>query len=210
VPYPPQPSQQPTPPQHDYSFITDPSKPPRKRLLPGSGSLLGRVIVVSVGLLLLIIVFVVIKGLLSGGSASPAFVGIAQDQQELIHLATAAGEESGLNETNKNFAVTTQLSLTSAQTDLLTYLSKNGTKVKEKQLALKISATTDQQLSAAATSNTYNETFNTIMQTKLTEYQKDLQQVYDNKATGKNGKELLSKDYAAANLLLKQLNPETN
>jgi hypothetical protein len=207
--YPPQPAQNPGP-QHDYSFITDPGKPPRKSLLPGASSLLGRVLLVVGGLLVLVIIFVIVRGALTGGSSVPAFVGIAQEQEELIHLTDGADKENSLNEVNQNFAITARLSLTSAQSELIQYMSKNGTTINAKDLGIKISATTDQKLTSAATNNTYNETFKTIMQTKLTEYQKDMQQLYADKATGKTGKALLDKDYAAAGLLIEQLNATAN
>lgn len=189
-----------------YDFIINPEKPPTKRtLLPGGNSLLMRVVVVAAGFIILIVAFNVIKALVSGPSNLPSMVTVAQDQQELIHIATAANQQqSNLSISNKNFVATAQISLTSAQSQLLTYLKTNGKKVSPKILNLKISTTTDAQLAASQTAATYDQTLHDIMKTKLTSYKNDLRHSYQ-LTKGKKGRALLSSDYDQAQLLLVQL-----
>ncbi|MDB5170929.1 MAG: hypothetical protein JWO35_623 [Candidatus Saccharibacteria bacterium] len=189
---------------NDYAFITNPDKPVRKQSLPGSNSPVIRALVVSGGLLILIILFVIVKGLLSGGSALPAYESIAQDQQSMIHLATNATQEKTLSGTNQNFAITAQLSLTSDQSSIISYLATNGTKVDAKKLGIKVSPVLDKQLTDAAAASNYDRTFAQIMKTKLTNYEQALQQTYT-KTKGPKGRELLSNQYKSAQLLVQQL-----
>jgi hypothetical protein len=190
-----------------YGFITNPEQPVKQGgiKLPGGNSLAMRGLFISGGLFVLLIAFIVIKGLISGGGNLPLFVSAAQDQQELIHLATNATQQQGLTTNDQNFAATAQLSLTSAQAAIIKYLAANGTKVDLKLLSNKVSASTDAQLTTAAAATTYDQTFQEIVQAKLTTYISDLQQAYQ-QTTGKNGRAVLSNNYTQAQLLLTQIN----
>jgi hypothetical protein len=165
-----------------------------------------RALFIAGGLLVLVIIFAIIKGLFGGGSDFTPYITVAQEQQELIHLATdATKEQQGVSVANQNFASTTQLSMTSSQTALIKYLELNGQKVGSKVLDLKVSTSLDNQLQAAYAAATYDQVFQQIMQTELTAYLSELHQAYEQTA-GKNGHALLSSDYDQAQLLLTQLN----
>jgi hypothetical protein len=200
-----QPQQAPLPQQHDYEFIVNPGARPKRTplSLPG-GSLLKRVLVACGALFGLIVLIIIIKGLLGGGTDFTSFITVAQDQQELIHLSTNATQQQGLDTTSQNFAITAQLSLTSAQAQLLTYLKGNHQAVSAKVLNAKVSASLDSQLTTAASNSTYDSTFQQIMQNQLASYQQALSGAY--KTAGPVGKKLLSSDYNDAQLLLKQIN----
>lgn len=222
-PSPPQPTpiypEAPTPassdPVYPYDFIMNPDQPatPKKSLLPGSGDsgtkgIVLRVGLVAGGLVVLLIIFSVVRGLLTGGGSQPHLITVVQDQQELVQLTTKATQQQGISTTNSNFAATASLSLSSAQSDMIQYLSVTGVKkIEPKALNLKVSAKTDKQLTDAAVASTYNETFHGLMKTKLETYQRDLQQAY-NKTSGPNGRKLLSAQFDQAELLLVQLESE--
>jgi hypothetical protein len=206
---PPEQPAAPAPQGSNYDFITSPEQPKRRLSLPGGDSKLKKVLFAAGGLLVLMIIFVVLKGVLAGSSNLPLFVGIAEDQQELIHLVTNAKQQPDLSSDNQNFVATAQLSLSSSQSDLLKYLAANHKKVVPKQLGLKISTATDEQLTAAASAETYNQTFKDVMKTKLTGYSNNLKQAY-RQTTGKKGRAQLSADYDQAQLLLTQLNSTVN
>ena len=180
-------------------------KPARALPLPTLDSTLKRAIFALGGLFALLIIFIIIKNVLSGGSSLPLFVGITQDQQAIIHVIsdTTTGTPA-LDTANQNFAATTSASLGSSQTAIITYLAANKLKVKPKQLTLKINPQLDSELTNAAAAGTYDTTFQQIMQQQLTIYMKDLTQVY-NQSTGKKGRALLSSDYNQAKLLQTQL-----
>jgi len=204
--------QQPTPssstpsPEHpDYSFIMEPpstTRTPKFNL--GSGSPILRIAVVAGGIVLLLILFGVIKGVLTDSNkAIPSLVSVAQYQQELVHLATN-GTQNAQGQGLKNFAYTAQLSLQSEQKDLITYLSNNGHKTSLKELNFKVSKTVDDQLATALTASSYDTTFKQAMQDSLTTYQNSLKQAYE-QTSGPKGRALLQADFDAAQLLSKQL-----
>lgn len=212
----PQPQTQPQPVDPnspDYGFIVQPPKPPRRGLsLPGfsgGSSLVVRIIIALGGLLVLLIIFAVMKSLLSGGGNTQILVTVAQDQQEMIHILSGTGQngqqQAVLSASNQNFAATAQLSLTSAQTQLITYMKTNGKKASTKTLSLKVSPATDQQLTTAASNSTYDTTFKQIMQSKLTNYESALNAAYK-QTKGPKGRKLLINEYKGAQLLLTQLN----
>lgn len=187
----------------------NPNQPQKRGMLPGGNSLLGRIAAVSVGLIVLIIAFSIVRGIISGGSNIPELVSVAQDQQELIHIMSSAAKQPGLSVTNQNFLYTAQTTLQSTQGQLITYLAKNHKKVNPKQLNLKVSTATDKQLADAAAASTFNQTFHDISQAKLKGYQQALQQAYAH-TKGPKGRQLLSDEYNGASLLLTQLNSDAS
>jgi hypothetical protein len=197
-----QPAQHPAP---DYNFILDPQQPEKPKLFNFNANSMPLRILLVVGILfVLMIVFAVVKSAIGGGGGSTAAVlSVAQDQQELIHLATNA-EDSVTTDLGKNFTATALLSLQSEQTELISYLKSNHQKVSPKQLNLKISKSTDEQLAAAKSASTFDDTYVSVMRDKLEAYMADLQKAYS-QTKGSKGRALLNEDYQAAQLLQKQL-----
>lgn len=193
-------------PKPDYGFILEPPKPPRAPLFKfGGGSQKMRIILVVAVIFVLLVLFAGLKNIVASSNKSiPSLVSVAQYQQELLHLAQS-GAQNATSASLKNFAYTTQLSLQSEQKDLVLYLKNNGHKTGTKELNLKISKTLDNQLTAALTNSSYDPTFKQAMQDKLTNYQQALKQAFI-QTKGPKGQALLSNDYDAAGLLLKQLN----
>lgn len=197
----------------EYDFLAGPPKPPKRSLLPSGAPPIARVALILGGVLGVILLIVIIKGAVGGSGNTAPLVSVVQDQQELAHLATNAlqptsGQPPSLSSSTEDFASTAKVSMTSSEAQMLAYLKKNGKKVGAKQLALKVSATTDQQLTTAAANSTYESTFKEIMQSKLQTYQADLQRAYS-QTSGPKGRELLKQEYQGANLLLKQLGSPT-
>jgi hypothetical protein len=210
----PQPTAEPqviSPPQEPYAFITDPqniaSSAPNPLSLKGK-SMRKRIAIVGGGLVVLLIVLNILKGLLAGSFPLQPFVAVVQDQQELMHLTSTSAQaqpgQSTLPPAYLNFITTTQLSVTSSQSQLLTYLVDNKQKVNPKEFDLKVSTSIDAQLANAVTSNTYASTFQQIMNSQLVTYASDLNQAYK-QSSGVKGHALLRSDYKQAVLLIKQL-----
>jgi hypothetical protein len=196
---PPQPGQ-----PQSYDFIMNSGQQPKRPIMPGSNNLLVRVILVAGLLLVLLITFIFVRKLLNGPSNYPYLLEVAQDQTAILHVVDAAEQQTGLTEQNMNFALTTDLAMNSARSELTSYMRQAHFKVKGKELGLKISSKTDTRLSEAAAASTYNETFQAVMNEQLDAYQNDLKTAY-NHTKGKNGRELLSNQHDAADLLRKQL-----
>jgi hypothetical protein len=202
----------------DYGFIMEPPQSTKRNFslpsLGGSSSRLVRIGVVLGGLLVLIIIFAIVKSLFSGGGNTQALTAVAQEQQAMIHILTnGAGQDSQqqavLSASDQNFAATAKASLTSAQQQLIDYMSINHKKVSDKALAQKVDPMIDQQLTAAAGNSTYDSTFKQVMQTKLTNYEKALRVAYQ-QTSGPKGRKLLSEDFQGAQLLLAELNLPSN
>jgi hypothetical protein len=175
--------------------------------LSGANSLLKRAIFGAVGLVALLIILSIVKGLFSGTSNLTYFVSVAQDQQEIIHLTNTQGNttlQQNLTSASQNFAATANASLTSSQADILTYLANNKYKKASKQLGLKVSSQLDTQLTNAVANGTYDSTFQQILKAQLTTYLTDLNTAYQ-KTPGKKGRTLLNNDYIQGKLLISQL-----
>lgn len=201
-----QPQQTPVQPQQQpYDFIMNPPAPPKKPLFGGfGGSLLARVGLVGGGLVLLLIIFTVLQGFFKSEPPLDNIVTIAQDQQQLIHLSTGAMQQQNLTTSIKNFAATTQVTVTSSQSSTSAYLTENGKKVNVKELNLGIDPALDERLKTAAAATTYNQTFQEIMKAQLTEYMSHLEQAYE-VIKGPKGQQLLRDQYQQAKLLLEQV-----
>jgi len=164
----------------------------RKRLFTFLGGLSALVIVAA-------IFFSVIGG---GGNNFTPVITIAQDQTELIRIAKL-GATKATGQTTLNVAFNLQLSLTSAQQKLLSYLADNHIKLGTKQLALKQNAQTTKQLSDAVATSSFDSTFVTVIQSQLGTYAQALKTAY-NTNPGPKGRQLLSAQYNGAQLLIEQ------
>jgi len=160
-------------------------------------------------LLVLIIIISIARSLFSGGGNTQALTDVAQEQQAMIHVLTNdPGEGSRqvtLSPDNQTFAATAKTSLTSAQQQLVIYMTNNHKKIDVNALEENTNPAIDEQLTAAVDNSTYDSTFKQVMQSQLTKYQKALQAAYQ-KTDGPIGRKLLSDEFDDAKLLLTQLN----
>jgi hypothetical protein len=190
----------------DYNFIVNPTVAKKTGpKLPSTGSMIGRTAIVLILILVVLMAFVVIKSLVSKPSSATGLVSIAQDQQAIVHVATAAATQTGISTTTLNSAVTAQASVASDQAALLDYLGKHSVKVKTAELSARVSAATDTQLTNAVSAGIYDSTYKSVMQNLLNVYSADLSKAYT-QTTGTIAKGLLKNDYNSAQLLIKQLN----
>lgn len=201
--YPQQTNQPPNP--SAYDFIVNPGAPPKRRLA-GSSSPLKRIIIVSIGLILLLIVFVGVKNALTASSSNgPALLKVAIEQHELVAISHAAVISQQLtSDDDRNLASTTELSLTSARSQLIQYARLQNQKITLKQLVYIGSKSVDAQLAASAAASTYDATFKQILKSQLSEYQLSLKQAFS-RTEGSKGRELLNSQYDGATLLIRQL-----
>lgn len=196
----PQYSQQSTP---NYDFIINPEQKPKPKLFEGT-KLPVKIAIVGGAIIVLLIVFSILRSIIAGPSVGDKFLSVAQDQQQIISIVTAANEQQGLTNVNTNSAITTQLGITTDQSDTLTYMAKNGKKVDGKVLSATLNSNVTAQLEASAAAGTYNETYKTVMSQELNAYMNNMAQLYK-QIDGKNGKALLDSNYKSAKLLLQQL-----
>jgi hypothetical protein len=189
--------------QGQYDFFMAPGQAARPKL-SGPTSMKSRIIIVVSGLVLLVIIASVISAVLnSGPKATDLQTSVAQDQQEIIRLTTA-GINTASSAQTKNFAITTQFTITSEQQQLVAYLAQGKVKVGPKQLALKQSSKADQELATALAAGVYDQSFTEVMTADFTTYVNDLNTAFK-KTKGPNGRKLIQQDYTSAQVLIKQL-----
>jgi hypothetical protein len=191
-------------PGHDpYDFIFNPQQPAKKTLLPRGNSMLQRIAIFGGGFVLLVIIIAIFASVLGSGgkTKSEDLITVAQDQTELIRVATD-GAQNTTTLPMQNLAQDVLASITSDKTTLLTYMKGNGQKVSAKQLTLKHTSSTDTTLSTAKENSTYDSAFKDIIQSDLNAYQAAIQKAY-NANPGPKGKALLTKQFDSAGLLLK-------
>ncbi len=201
--YPQQPNS-PPPNPNQFDFIVNPAAPAKRSVLVGT-SVTARLLIALAGFFILLILFVGAKNILSSGSGnSAALIKVVNQQQELITITTAATSGSQqLSSSSSTVAITTQVSLKSAQSQLLAYLSTKGQKVTKNQLIYPGGLAITAQLAAATSAGTYDLTLQQVLKNQLVDYRTSLKQAYD-KTTGTRGRELLQQEYDGASLLLRQ------
>ncbi len=198
----------PTPQSTDpYDFMNTPEAPKKMSLnLPGfnsAGPTVKRLITILVGLLLLVIVVSVFKSILAGGTNLNQLTVVVQDQQELLHISTAASQVQNLFPNDQNLVATAQISLSSASSQTLSYLTLNKVKLKTATLDGRISKSIDLQLTNAQTAGNYDQVLDQVIQSQLNRYQSDLHYAYV-ATKGPHGRALLSSEYNQAGLLLSE------
>lgn len=203
-----QPQQSYTPPTNPgaYDFIVNPGTAPSRSFGTGS-SKMKRIIIVLGGVFALLILFVIVKNLLTSDANNvPAMTKVVSQQQELIRLTSTANRgNTAINDSTRSVAITTQLSIESDRAALIKYLSTRNVKLTKKKTFFAGAAAIDKQLAAATAAGTYDSSLRQVLKTQLVEYRAALKQAYK-KTTGTKGRELLNREYNHSELLLRQLN----
>lgn len=193
---PPQPSQPEKP--ISYDFITNPPKPPKKSLFSGGGKR-GILIILAGGIGLFAVILLLGSIFFSGDPGRDALLNVARKQSKIIAVSTMGVEDSGTNQT-KGLAVAVQLTLISEQRDIIAQIYKGG-KVKSKEYTTGAGTDITAQLENAQKNGRFDEVFTNIINEELTEYQRELKTANSIVVSPKT-KELLSKDFESAGLLL--------
>lgn len=207
----PMPQQTPSPEQNPYGFIMDDKSAPKPKGLaglmnPGSGSKKTKIIMLISGVFLLLIVGWMLISLLTGGSKvqNEKLISIAQDQTEMIRLSNLANNSQSIRETStRNLAVNTLVVMETNRKQIVSLLAQNKKKIKEKQLSETKDAKSDAQLDTAVNNNTFDQTFNTILQKLLSSHRQKLKEAFD-ASNDKTEKEVLSAQFKSVGILLEQ------
>lgn len=194
-------------PGHDpYAFIMNPAPKPKKNFWGGGASMAKRIGIVAGGAAVLIIIVLVFVNIIFGGSSSTdGLISIVQTENEIIRIA--GKNSSAVDQVTKNFAVNTQLSITTQQKEWENFLGKYGIVVAPKLLVLKKNLKSDKSLDSAEANSTFDLVFNQMLKSMLNDYKKELNTTYQH-TNNKEERTLLDKHYSQINLLLKQL-PES-
>lgn len=160
--------------QSQYDFILNNSpKPPRGPLV--GGNKIGRILVVVVGLLLLIIAGVAANNFLKGSDKeqNQRLIDIAKAQTEIIRVSALVKPETAKDLDTRIFALNTRLSLEGSNQQIKTLLAARGVNKKSltKIVAPSKNPKTDGALDEATKNNRFDETYLTIIEKQLSDYQ---------------------------------------
>jgi hypothetical protein len=191
-------------PNSPYEFILSPAKPPKRHISLGDNNLALRIaIIVGGAILLLILILIIFSALQPKNTDKSSLISIAETEDELVHIATQ-GENDGTQQVTKNLAITTEYSITSQQQGIVKLLANNGTKISTKDLKIKQSAATDQELASAVTTSTFDSVFIQVLQSQLNSYSASLKQLYIT-TKNKEVKNLTANDFRQVQLLINQV-----
>lgn len=197
----------PSSPSDRYDFIFA-EKPIEKKAAFGGSSLMQRVLLIVGGLVVLTIAAVLVTSLFSSREdINGRLFAVTQEQQEIIRIASAGSTKAISNDT-RNFALNTQLSLTTNQQAAFAYMKERNGKIDEKLLGAKANTETDKLLETALTNNTYDAALVQTLHGQLVTYRTNLNATYQ-EVSGENARALLAESYKAADLLIAQANKIT-
>lgn len=184
-------------PGNPYDFILGGPPAPRQ----GRSRKKRIIITAAGGGVLLTLIMIVFSLLASSGKGSvETLVSIAQQQNEIVRIAED-GNKKARGATAQNLAITTKLSISSAQKDLLAYAKNQGIKINPDKLAETKDSKTDEQLKSAEQNNRYDETFTKVVTQQLTAYQASLRKAY-NETSSQSGKSVLTSASKQIELLI--------
>lgn len=194
----PPPPQQPV--VNPYGFIMNPQQPQKKAPFGSSGSNLQKILFITGGAaILLIIGIVVFNVLFSSPGNSEQLLKVAQQQQEIVRMSTYANRLAGQD--IKNIAATTNATFSSEQAQYSALLAQSNIKVDQKKLTAGLKSANTTLLESAVSTNTLDTTYKDILIAELTAYQTDLNAAYK-VVTKQESKDLLQKMYTSTGLIL--------
>jgi hypothetical protein len=169
---------------------------------PGKPDLRGRnrFIFLIAGAAGLIIILLLVVAFSPKDPTPGRFMSIAQMQQEIIRLCTQGTTRAKFRST-RYFAVTCSTGVTGSQKQLLAYMSSAKLEYDSKLLGATASSKSDSRLKSAESSSTYDDVFRDIVEADLTAYNRALTSQLG-LTTGANGREVLTKNQRATELLI--------
>ncbi len=183
-----------------YEFIMNPNMPKSKAF--GGKNFMTQILLLLGGLVIVVIVIGILISALSPKSSTPSLISIAQRQQEITRIATAASGQT-IGQDTANFVATMNASVTSSQQQIVSYLASHGTKLDKKTLALDTNPQTDTFLTNAKNANNYDSALTQTLTQQLTTYEGLLQTSFK-QTSSKSTKQLLQSCYTSASKLLLQ------
>lgn len=200
----------PKPEENRYAFFMESKAKEKKTLLPKKSNkfawiIIGGALVVFVLIVLAVVLSSVRNSQQQGNSAT--FVGIINQQQEIIRVNNLAAKNVK-SSSLANYIATSTVATTSSQQELIAYVSKHGIKLDTKKLSkTKADPNTDKVLTAALAASVYDTSFRRVMLEMMSEYKSSLKQL-DTLVTSSSEKKLVDKNLAQAELLQTMLAAE--
>lgn len=200
--------EQPIPPSYpggdnQFDFILNGHQKPKKGLIPKGNSPKQRIIMVILGLLAVLTLFAIIFALIfsSGGGNKEDMLGLAQTQTELVRIS-ASGAEDSRDAVTQGFAQNIAAVITTSQLETTEWLTKNGVKFKEKDLALAKDEKVDAALNSALQAGRFDQELVKVLERMLAEYKAELSQAFSG-TSSKSQKTLLQNLFKQVETIIK-------
>lgn len=189
--------------QTPYDFILN-APAPGKSPTGGPSSMKQRLIVIVGIFALLVTLLIVFMAIMSGGgNGKDTYLRVQQLQTETVRISDIIATDA-TSQTVKNVAFNTQLSVMTDKQRLTGVLSATGITFSEEELALGANAEAQTTFTNAQAAGTINTTALTYLQEQVDLYVTALAEAYSASSSAAV-KEELNREYAAAELLAKQL-----
>lgn len=194
------PAQQRSSGHNPYEFIMNANNPPN---VQGGGSLTKRIIIAVASLSVLVVVGgLIYSALLPKDSAKELYIALAKEQTELVRIATTGTTAS--SERVKGASLNMQLSIGTNQSKLTQYMNSKNIVVEPEEMAMARDSKNDKLLADAKTTNTFDTTLATLLESELKTYMNNLNTAYT-VSQNTEAKEILITSYRSAELLQKQI-----
>ncbi len=168
-------------PNNDYDFILNPEKPKKGPIdIKANPKML--ILFVLFSAVIVIVVAVLLNLVISSGSNSQKsnLTEVAKAQTEIVRISALPENNKSAGEPTKYRALNTKVATMSSQTSVTTMLKARGVKkIDPKELATSKDASVDSSLEKAGKNNKYNETYNELLDKKLSAYQLLVKKAYD-------------------------------
>ena len=197
-----------SPPEDPYGFILNPEKPNKQ--FPFSSSSMGIKIVFVAVFALLAVVIIIVAGSMTSTSKNAQkdrLIELVQTQAEIVRVSTLANSKVS-SPSAQALAVTTKITVQSAQNQTTARVSKYGLKkIDNKLISQGKNIENDKLLAEAEANNRYEETYRKILIEELKNYQTKLKSTFN--SSSKSEKVLIN-SLANSNTLVMQMADPAN
>lgn len=170
---------------HDYSFITDPYKPPKKGLLGLFSGEKGKTFkIIGLGIAVLLTLLIGYSLIFGGDDSAQRLLKLAQTHTELKRVSEI-GESKARSTNVRNFATTTRLTLDSSESAIMGIVNK-AKKPSSKELAAGENPKTDELLVQAEQRNQFDEVYIDLFSEQIQEYRSQLKVLHEETSSKKN------------------------
>jgi hypothetical protein len=190
---------QPTTPDGQFDFMLKNNPPPKSGFLPNIPKIVKIIVATTIGVMLIAIIASIFTG--RSNVAGQPMINSLAEAQEILRVTALTGSQLPLQDpTVQALAATVSSTLTSDQSSLNNYLSKNGVKISKLELSAKTDKTTDAQLQSASQNNNLDAAYQNYLKDSLAKYALSLQTAY--KVSGPKGQELLKNAFDSTTVIL--------
>ena len=168
-----------------FYFMNDNHSPHQNSFSRGNGSIKSRIFVVAGGILIIIIVAIILNLILSGSknANNKNIINIVEDQAIMMQIANQ-GTTNSKNQSILNLSATTQLSMSSAQSQLIKAAAAKGVPITQPEKNYS-SSSVKTSLASAILNGTFDAAYISNYQTKINQYQVNLSLAYNAESNAK-------------------------